>query len=174
MVDIKTYAKDMTPIKLLQMAINTFADAEITHDVISRKVHMMGFQGAKRYNRYRSLEDRKLRVKLQHYVIDIFGMDLEADWKGKDISFNDYKGYLEYYLDTEVEVYAMLNKIHNELVLNGYNAEACIIKDYLPSVVKEIEKVRRWTLDAENSDWDYTLIKIFDDKLHDKMKDVEE
>ena len=85
-----------------------------------------------------------------------------------------YKGYLEYYLDTEVEVYAMLNKIHNELVLNGYNAEACIIKDYLPSVVKEIEKVRRWTLDAENSDWDYTLIKIFDDKLHDKMKDVEE
>ena len=53
MVDIKTYAKDMTPIKLLQMAINTFADAEMTHDVISRKVHMMGFQGAKRYNRYR-------------------------------------------------------------------------------------------------------------------------
>ena len=49
MVDIKTYAKDMTPIKLLQMAINTFADAEMTHDVISRKVHMMGFQGAKRY-----------------------------------------------------------------------------------------------------------------------------
>lgn len=173
MVDIKTYAKDMNVIKLMQMAVDLFAEVEMTHDVISRKTHMMGYQGAKKYNECKSTEFRTKRTELQHYIIDMFGMDLEANWQGKSIDFNDYKGYLEYYLDTQIAVYNAMNKIINELVLNGYNSEANIIKDSLSSVVKEVEKARRWMLDAENGSWDYAFIRLSDDKLHDKMKALE-
>lgn len=174
MIDIKTYAKDMTPIKLMQMLINLFAESEMTHDVISRKMHMLGFQGAKRYNRCKSTEYRCSRIEAQHFVIDIYGMDLEPSWERKDIDFNDYKSYLEYLLDDTIARYSLLNKIHNELISNGYNTEAEIAKDFFPIITKEIEKVRRWILEGENCNWDYALLRIFDDKLHDKMKQKEE
>lgn len=171
MVDMKNYARDISPIKWMQALIDTLANAEMWHDKTSRNTHMMGFQGAKRYNRIRSHEDRCLRLKIQHYMIDVFGIDLEPNWKSKNIEFSSYKDYLEQYLDTEIEAYTDLNKIHNALVSEGYVAEACLVKDYLPTVVKEIEKVRRWILEGDNSQWMYHHVRIVDMHIHDKCKE---
>lgn len=173
MTNIKSYARDMTVMKWMSHLIDTLANAEMWHDKASRLTHAMGFQGAKRYNRVRSHQDRCLRIKLQHYMLDIFGTDLEPNWTGKNISFRDYKDYLEQYLETEIETYQDLNKIYAGLVENGYVAESCFVKDYLPSVTKEIEKVRRWILEGENSQWMYHHVRIVDMHIHDKCKEYD-
>ena len=75
---IKSYAKDLTPIKLLERAINIFFEGEMQHDIWSRELHMLGFQGLKRWHKLQSLMDRKNRVCLQHEAIDMFGVNIEA------------------------------------------------------------------------------------------------
>lgn len=167
---IKSYAKDLTPIKLLERAVNVFCEGENKHDFWSREVHMLGFQGLKRWHRIQSSNDRRNRINIQHDVIDIFGTNIEAKIKNINKSINNLKEYYEDYLEWEIFVYEELNEISNELVENGYNEEASNILKDLKGVKKEIEKIRRHILDAETVGYDMSYLKIMDKELHKKMK----
>lgn len=167
---IKSYAKDLTPIKLLERAINIFYEGENKHDFWSREVHMLGFQGLKRWHRIQSLNDRINRVKIQHDTIDIFGVNIEPKLKNTNKSINNLKEYYTDYLEWEIFVYEEMNEISNELVENGYNEEAENILKDLKGVKKEIEKIRRHILDAETVEYDMSYLKIMDKELHKKMK----
>lgn len=131
---------------------------------------MLGFQGLKRWHRLQSLSDRMNRVKIQHYAIDIFGVNIEPKLKNTNKSINNLKEYYTDYLDWEIFVYEEMNEISNELVENGYNEEAEIILKDLKGVNKEIEKIRRHILDAETVEYDMSYLKIMDKELHKKMK----
>lgn len=171
---IKSYAKDLTPIKLLERAINIFFEGEMQHDIWSRELHMLGFQGLKRWHKLQSLTDRKNRVCLQHEVIDIFGVNIEVQFKKTPKSINSLEEYYRNYLDWEIYVYEELNEIANELVENGYNEEANYILKDLKGVKKEVEKIRRHIQDAEIVQYDMSYIKIMDKELHKKLKSKEE
>lgn len=171
---IKSYAKDLTPIKLLERAINIFFEGEMQHDIWSRELHMLGFQGLKRWHKLQSLTDRKNRVCLQHEVIDIFGVNIEVQFKKTPKSINSLEEYYRNYLDWEIYVYEELNEIANELVENGYNEEANYILKDLKGVKKEVEKIRRHIQDAEIVQYDMSYLKIMDKELHKRLKPKEE
>ena len=171
---IKSYAKDLTPIKLLERAINIFFEGEMQHDIWSRELHMLGFQGLKRWHKLQSLTDRKNRVCLQHEVIDIFGVNIEVQFKKTPKSISNLEEYYRNYLDWEIYVYEELNEIANELVENGYNEEANYILKDLKGVKKEVEKIRRHIQDAEIVQYDMSYIKIMDKELHKRLKTKEE
>ena len=171
---IKSYAKDLTPIKLLERAINIFFEGEMQHDIWSRELHMLGFQGLKRWHKLQSLTDRKNRVCLQHEVIDIFGVNIEVQFKKTPKSINNLEEYYRNYLDWEIYVYEELNEIANELVENGYNEEANYRLKDLKGVKKEVEKIRRHIQDAEIVQYDMSYLKIMDKELHKRLKPKEE
>ena len=171
---IKSYAKDLTPIKLLERAINIFFEGEMQHDIWSRELHMLGFQGLKRWHKLQSLVDRENRVCLQHEVIDIFGVNIEVRFKSTPNPISDLESYYRNYLDWEIYVYEELNEIANELVESGYNEEACYLLKDLKNVKKEVEKIRRHIQDAEIVQYDMSYLKIMDKELHKKLKPKEE
>ena len=159
---IKSYAKDLTPIKLLERAINIFFEGEMHHDIWSRELHMLGFQGLKRWHKLQSLVDRENRVCLQHEVIDMFGVNIEVQFKKTPKPINNLEEYYRNYLEWEIYVYEELNEIANELVESGYNEEANYILKDLKGVKKEVEKIRRHIQDAEIVQYDMSYIKIMD------------
>ena len=171
---IKSYAKDLTPIKLLERAINIFFEGEMQHDIWSRELHMLGFQGLKRWHKLQSLVDRENRVCLQHEVIDIFGVNIEVQFKSTPNPISDLESYYRNYLDWEIYVYEELNEIANELVESGYNEEACYLLKDLKNVKKEVEKIRRHIQDAEIVQYDMSYLKIMDKELHERLKPKEE
>ena len=171
---IKSYAKDLTPIKLLERAINIFFEGEMQHDIWSRELHMLGFQGLKRWHKLQSLVDRENRVCLQHEVIDIFGVNIEVQFKSTPNPISDLESYYRNYLDWEIYVYEELNEITNELVESGYNEEACYLLKDLKNVKKEVEKIRRHIQDAEIVQYDMSYLKIMDKELHKRLKPKEE
>lgn len=171
---IKSYAKDLTPIKLLERAINIFFEGEMQHDIWSRELHMLGFQGLKRWHKLQSLADRENRVCLQHEVIDIFGVNIEVQFKSTPNPISDLESYYRNYLDWEIYVYEELNEIANELVESGYNEEACYLLKDLKNVKKEVEKIRRHIQDADIVQYDMSYLKIMDKELHKKLKPKEE
>lgn len=171
---IKSYAKDLTPIKLLEKAINIFFEGEMQHDIWSRELHMLGFQGLKRWHKLQSLVDRENRVCLQHEVIDIFGVNIEVQFKSTPNPISDLESYYRNYLDWEIYVYEELNEIANELVESGYNEEACYLLKDLKNVKKEVEKIRRHIQDAEIVQYDMSYLKIMDKELHKRLKPKEE
>lgn len=170
MNDLDTYAKDMTPVRLLGDAINIYANGEAVHDQLSLYTHMWGLQGQKRYNSHNSKCDRNKRRQLQHYCIDVFGEIVEPTWNYEMSISKDTKEYFQKCLEWEISVYTKLNNIINSLVTGGYNNEACLIRDDLPCIAKKTEKFRRWINDFEKANWSWEYIRIVDTKLHDKLK----
>lgn len=170
---IQSYAKDITPIRLLKEAVNIFADGEVFHEKMSKQTHAMGYQGLKRMHRYESEKDRGHRVMIEHYVIDMFGDILEADWNFVPPDIVDLEQYINTYINWELSVYESLNKIINALVIEGYGSEAKLIEKCLEGVRKEIERARRTKQDFELVNYDISYIKLMDKKRHDKIKRLE-
>lgn len=172
-MEIKTYAKNNEGIKKIHEAINIFSDGEKFHDTMSRKFHMWGLQGFKRWHRVQSLEDRSHAINLQHYSIDLFSENLDVTSTFEPPAPLDIKEGLEAYLDWEISVYERVSVIINDLINLGYLHESDTIKKCLGGVVREIEKTRRNIQDFEKSNWDWGYIRIVDHRLHEKMKEIE-
>lgn len=168
-----SYDKENEAVKLLKKAIDIFAVGEATHDILSRQLHMMGFQGLKRYHRLQSLEDRTHRIRIQHKVIDIFGVNIEPEWDMEEVKIQDLKDYLYKYWNWESYVYLNIGSIANELTVKGYLEESKDVSCVLKGVRKEIEKINRQIQDLELTEFDMSYYKLLDKKLHDKIKDKE-
>lgn len=168
---MKSYA---TPemLELLQEAVNIGANGEVWHHAHMLWAQSMGLQGHKRLNRYESSKDRKHYIKLQNYVLDMFGEIIEPNWNYTVESPEDIKGYLESYIVWENGVYTRLADISNRLIVMGFPCEAELVREGLPR--KELEKVRRMLTEYGLSGWDMTYILPADKALHDKIKEKEE
>lgn len=169
-----SYAKNGNIYIHLKKMINLYADGEVFHTDMSFVTQSLGLQGHKRWNRMEANEDRNNRIKLQHYILDMFGEIIKPDWQYNSPSISSIKEYLEQYLSWEVNVYKTSSEIINILVSEGYIMEADMIKDNLKGVRKEIEKVRRWHKEFESVNYDLDYIYSMDKILHDKVKEIEE
>lgn len=171
---MKSYAKDSSLYSYLKRAVDVFADGEVFHTHMSFSTQLMGFQGHKRLNRYQAAEDRCHRLKLQHYIIDMFGENIQPDWSYTPPVATSMKDYLDKYLTWEIGVYETISRTVINLVESGYLCEADLIKECLPGVRKEIEKVRRMIKEYGMVDYDMVYVLEADKKLHDKIKKMEE
>ena len=172
-MDIKRYAEDNEALKLIQDAINIFSDGEKFHDNMSRRLHMLGLQGFKRWHRIQASGDRNHAIEVQHFVIDQFSENLEVTSEYVPTTPIDLKNGLELYLEWEISVYKRISKIANELVLLNFPCEAELIQKDLKGVTKEIEKARRNLQDFTNASWDWAYIRLVDNRLHEKCKEIE-
>lgn len=156
---------------LMRQAINVGANGEVWHHKHMLWCQANGLQGHKRLNRFESGEDRAWYVKMQNYVLDMFGEVLEPDWDYTITAPADIPGYLDAYLDWENSVYTRLSSIANDLVVAGFPCEAELVQEGLPR--KEIERVRRMLTEYALSGWDMSYILIRDRELHGKVKALE-
>lgn len=161
---------DTENIKILKEVINKMADGEVFHDNMSRICHMWGLQGFKRLHRYNSLEDRNRRIKLQHYIIDRFGENLEPDWDYAVKTPNDIQEMLNYYIDWEESVIETIGEKGNKLILNKWVNEGKKIQNCLDDVSNEIMKARRYRQEFSKAEYDWEYIRYVDNKLHEKYK----
>lgn len=157
---------------LLREAVNIGANGEVWHHQHMLWAQSMGLQGHKRLNRYESGKDRAHYIKLQNYVLDMFGETLQPSWDYAVTVPEDIKGYLEGYIAWENIVYTRLADISNRLIVMGFPCEAELVREGLPR--KELEKVRRMLMEYGLSGWDMTYILPADKALHDKIKEKEE
>lgn len=170
---ISSYDENNIAVKLLKEAVEVFANGEMFHDSLSRSAHMKGLQGFKRWHRVQSGDDRSHRVEIQHYVIDQFGENLTPEWNYEIKTPIDIENHLSMYLDWEIYVYKTVSVIGNRLMSEGFTEESNLVLKPLKGVRKEIEKIRRWILDFEFTNYDHTYIKMVDKILHDKIKKSE-
>lgn len=103
----------------------------------------------------------------------MFGDVIEVEKNFSIPSVTDLPSYLNEYLKWEIYVYKELNKIGNELMLEGYKCENKLVTCHLEGVRKEIEKVCRWITEFSLTNWDMSYILIKDKELHDKIKEIE-
>lgn len=173
-MEIKSYAKidDNMPV-LVKEAIDISMDGSVFHDKMSRWCHTQGLQGAKRLHRYMSAEDRNNGIKLQHWAIDMFSVNIEPSWSYEPVLPTSIETYLNTYLEWEISVYKRISDIGNQLITKGYVMEGKKVQDCLCGVAKEIEKVRRQIQDYSKANWDWAYIRIKDQEVHDKYKDKE-
>lgn len=155
-------------LELLQDAVNIGAHGEAWHHKHMLWAQSVGLQGHKRLNRYESCKDRAQYIKLQNYVLDMFGEIIEPEWDYAVAAPEDIKEYLDAYINWENSVYTRLAAISNRLIVMGFPCEAELVREGLPR--KELEKVRRMLTEYALAGWDMTYILPADKALHDKIK----
>lgn len=164
---MKGYSNEDT-INLLTEAVDIAANGETWHHKHMLWSQSFGLQGHKRLNRYESSEDRRQMVRIQNYIIDMFGVTVEPSWDYVIAEPTGIKSYLEAYLKWENSVYVRLAEINQRLISDGFPKEAKLIRKGLPA--KELKRVRRMLTDYALAGWDMPYILEQDKKLHDKIR----
>ena len=167
-INVKSEEKSATAI--LKSAIDYIGKALVTHDVMSRNCHMLGLQGHKRLHRFYCNKAMKLLQKLQHYSIDMYNENIESDMNIEILQYSDVKTYLDLYSKFINQQLCDISTCYKQCIENSYIKEASLIKSYICDLTKQLKKCNRYMHDFTNANWDWTYIKISDNKLHNKMK----
>lgn len=161
---IKTLYGNVCKVLTTQCKINKMA---------MRSLQALGYNGFKRWHRYRSRQFFEMKLCLSNELFDKFHIKME--YKHYDISYDPgsveehLKAWEKAILDAFQEL-GMANKRYFELV--GTQNE--IIKCAIHKLTRDYEKVRRLIMRFTESDWLTLDMHIVDDKLHCKYKEKEE
>ncbi len=175
----KLMTKDVVedvPVNLLSNSINIFATANCFHEKAALKCEKIGLHGFKKMHCFYADYDRKMMLKTQFYIVEMYDEIKDIDWQSinEHTKAHDYsdsvKSMLEAYLEHELETYARIAETANLLVENDFLYEAHLIKDYLHCVTKEIKDCKKYLKDFEMSDWSWHHIRHVDDKLCEKYE----
>lgn len=171
----KNEMNDKSPVEQLMKAIEVFTVGYAFHENASLDSHKLGLQGFKRLHRYFSRKDNEVKMKLEHYCIDMFGEKVTPEWKDmKELkTSHTVKEMLESYLEHENEKYALIAETANILTMNEFLHESHMLRKELEPVTREIIKCKRYIQDFENSDWSWHHIRYIDNMLHTKYKEKE-
>lgn len=113
---------------------------------VEQMANMFGLQGFKRLHRFMSHKDRQFVLKLQHYIIDMYGVKLDIDWKNLHIpEYDNVKDMFLNYLEYENHQYDKISNIYKEMIDCGFIYDAKLISEPLCNISKEIIKCRRYT-----------------------------
>ena len=133
------------------------------------KMQAMGYNGFKRWHRYRSRQFFELKLCLTNELYDKFRItpnfkDYELTYPPTSIE-EHLKSWDKALLDAIKEL-GTLNKEYYELT--GVNC--CIIEKTIHKMTRDYEKVGRLLKRFIESDWLTLDMHIVDDKLHEKYK----
>lgn len=133
------------------------------------KMQIMGYNGFKRWHRYRSRQFFELKLCLANELYDKFR--ISPNFKDYELTYSPanveehLKSWDKALLDAIQEL-GTLNKEYYELA--GVNC--CIIEKAMRKMMRDYEKVGRLLKRFTESDWLTLDMHIVDDKLHEKYK----
>lgn len=170
------YSGEKTMAESVSELFEAVSKVLVTHcklnEIAMSRMHILGYNGFKRWHRYRSREFFELRLCLATELYDRFR--LTPNFKDYEITYSPagmeehLKSWDKALLDGIQEL-GTLNKRYYELAGVG----CCVIEEAMGKLMKDYEKVGRlWKRFAE-SDWLTLDMHIVDDALHAKYKEKE-
>lgn len=148
-----------------------------THCKLNRiamsRLHVMGYNGFKRWHRYRSREFFEMKLCLANELYDKFR--ISPNFKDYEITYSPInveehlKSWDKALLDGIQEL-GTLNKRYYELT--GVNS--CALEKTMCWLMRDYEKVGRLLKRFTESDWLTLDMHTVDDRLHEKYKEKEE
>lgn len=149
----------------------------LTHCKLNKKAmcaaHALGYNGFKRWHRYRSRCFFDLDVKLSNELFDKFR--IRADFKDYELNYSptSLEEHLKSWQKAILDGIQELGTLNKEF-MEQTGTQNCTIDCALKKLSKDYEKVCRILKRFTESDWLSLDMHIVDDKLHDKYKRKEE
>ena len=149
----------------------------ITHLMVNddamKITQSIGYNGFKRLHRYLAKELMCKHQWLNCQYFDRFRKTFETDISiptYKPVSFKDHLEKWKDLLEKGIQELGELNQEHFDVVGVTNETIECVICIF----VKKLEKVNRWIMRFNESNWNAIDIHKVDDDLHCKMKKKEE
>lgn len=135
--------------------------------------HALGYNGFKRWHRYRSRCFFDLDVKLANELFDRFR--IMADFKDYELNYSPstLEEHLKAWQKAILEGVQELGALGKEY-FSQTGTRCCVIDCAMEKMGKDYERVCRLLKRFTESDWLTIDMHIVDDKLHDKYKRKEE
>ena len=170
---IETRNMNETVIQLYEDICKIFTINSKINNAAMCKMQSLGYNGFKRWHRYRSREFNELRFCLENELYDKFRIvptfkEYEVDYSPKDME-EHLKSWDKELLDS-IRNLGELNQRYYELI--GINCK--IIEKAIHKIIRDYEKVGRLIKRFTESDWLTLDMHIVDDKIHCKYKGKEE
>lgn len=165
--DIETLYKEIDSIILKHIMMN---------DNAMKLTQSWGYNGFKRFHRINSEKMLCEHLKLENCMFDNYQIILKTDianLKNDDYSASSIKYHLnqlkEIFYD-DIKKLGKLNYEHIKLIGISNSIIECVLKCF----AHDYEKVCRWFKRFDESGWNSIDIHLLDDRLHEKMKKIEE
>ena len=143
------------------------------NEIAMSKTHAMGYNGFKRWHRYRSGQFFEFKLCLANELYDRFRISLnlkDYELTYSPVNIEDHLKSWDSALLNAIQELGVLNKECYELI--GTNCS--IIEKAMHKMMRDYEKVGRFLKRFTESDWLTLDMHIVDDKLHCKYKRKEE
>lgn len=137
-----------------------------------RSLQAMGYNGFKRWHRYRSRQFFEMKLCLSNEIYDKFR--IKADFKSYEITYDskNMEEHLKSWDSVLLEGIQELGILHKRFFeLTGMDNG--IINKAICKMTRDYEKVGRLIMRFTESDWLTLDMHIVDDKLHEKYKEKE-
>lgn len=135
--------------------------------------HSLGYNGFKRWHRYRSRQFFELKICLANELFDKFR--IKSNFKEYELNYspNSIEEHLKSWDKTLLDAIQELGNLNKKYYEEtGMNCK--IIECSLRKMIKDYEKVGRYLKRFNESDWLTLDMHIVDDKIHEHYKCKEE
>lgn len=131
-----------------------------------------GYNGFKRLHRVNAKKMLCKHLELENCMFDKYRIVLKTEVKDTDFSASNIKYHLNQLRDlfyNDIKQLGQLNFKHIELI----GVSNSIVEDVIKCFNHDYEKMCRWFKRFDESSWSSIDIHLVDDKLHEKMKEIE-
>lgn len=138
-----------------------------------RSLQALGYNGFKRWHRYRSRQFFEMKLCLSNEIFDKFR--IKGDFKSYDVTYDptSIEEHLKSWDSVLLDGIQELGTLHKRYFeLTGMDSK--IIESAIHKMIRDYEKVGRLIKRFMESDWLTLDMHIVDDKLHCKYKEKEE
>lgn len=132
----------------------------------------LGYNGFKRLHRYNAKKLLCYHQKLDNYYFDRYRKILNPTIDVSSYNPTNLQSHLEKWklsLEMSIQELGELNQEHFDLI----GITNCIVDDLIKDFCKYLEKVNRWIMRFNESNWNSIDCHYIDDYLHKKMKEKE-
>lgn len=143
------------------------------NDNAMKIMQSLGYNGFKRLHRCNTRELLKYHIKLENNLFDKYRQILDVSPESIKYDPINMKNHLDKWkqtLNEDIKTLGNLNYEHIQTI--GISND--IIEDTLKEFLHDYEKVCRYYMRFNESNWNPIDIHVVDDKLHEKIKKYEE
>lgn len=137
-----------------------------------RAAQVMGYNGFKRWHRYRAGEFLSLAMLLENELFDRFGIVPKFEWNKVEYSPESLKEHLRHWESAALDGMKSLGEANRSL-FEETGMLSPVIEKALKTLCKDRERVARLRERFEESEWLTFDVHRIDDKLHKKFKKKE-